>query len=384
MTAHLSNTSATKIEKVETFLIERWCLLRIYCEDGTVGTGEAGVHGWPRPAASMIDEMKSYLVGRDPSTIEHHGQALQRHSHFMGAPVGGAISAIDIALWDIKGKRLGVPVYELMGGKTRDRVRCYMHARGDTLDQLVADAVAKKRAGFTAVRFSPFAPDYHLRKSFEEWASEAERRVGAVHEALAGEAESWTELHRQMNPAESIALAQRLQKSHPYFYEDSMLPDSPALMGNVQARSGLPVATGERFSSIFQFRELLANKGCAYVRPDVCLCMGLTGSKKVAAMAEAHHVKVIPHNPLSPVSTAACVQLDACIPNFALQEYTGESDSPKRGMVKKPLVLKDGYLEVPDAPGLGIELDDEALARLKLREVVPVSPMGRDGSVQDW
>ena len=124
MTARLSNLPSTRIEKLETFLIERWCLLRIHCEDGTVGTGEAGVHGWPRPTAAMIGEMKSYLVGRDPSTIEHHAQALQRHSHFMGALVGGAISAIDIALWDIKAKRYGVPIYELMGGKTRDRVRC--------------------------------------------------------------------------------------------------------------------------------------------------------------------------------------------------------------------------------------------------------------------
>ena len=240
MTARLSNLSSTRIEKLETFLVERWCLLRIHCEDGTVGTGEAGVHGWPRPTAAMIDEMKPYLVGRDPATIEHHAQALQRQSHFMGALVGGAISAIDIALWDIKAKRYGVPVYDLMGGKTRDRVRCYMHALGSTLDELVADAVAKKRQGFTAIRFSPFAPDYHQRKSFEEWVSEAERRVGAVHEALEGGADLCIELHRQMNPAESIALGQRLQKFHPYFYEDPMLPDSPAMMGDVQARSGLP------------------------------------------------------------------------------------------------------------------------------------------------
>ena len=161
-------------------------------------------------------------------------------------------------------------------------------------------------------------------------------------------------------------------------------PDSPARMGDVQARSSLPIATGERFTTIFQFQQLLENKGCAYVRPDLCLCGGLTGCKKVAAMAEAQHVKVIPHNPLSPITTAACVQLDACIPNFALQEYTGESEPPKSDMVVQPLVLKDGYLEVPDAPGLGIELNDTALARLRLREVVTEPPIGRDGSVQDW
>lgn len=374
----------TRIERLQTFLVDRWCLLRVHCEDGTVGIGEAGVHGWPAPTAAMIDAMAAYLVGQDPDRIEHHAQLLQRSSHFMGAVVAGAISAIDIALWDIKGKRLGVPVHELLGGRTRDRVRCYVHAHGDTLDELVRDVLARKDAGFTAVRFSPFAPDFHLRRSFEQWVAEAERRVGAVHEALRGDADLCIELHRQMNPAESIALAQRLQRFHPFFYEDPMLPDSPGLMGEVQARCGLPVATGERFTSIFQFQELLDAAGCAYVRPDLCLCMGLSGSKKVAALAEARHVKVIPHNPLSPVSTAACVQLDACIPNFALQEYTGESESPKRELVVRPLTLVDGHLLVPDAPGLGIDLNDAEIDRLPARRMVPRTPIGLDGSVQDW
>jgi len=378
-----------KITNVEAHAVwggqRNFLFVTVDTDEGISGVGEAGITGRELAVLGAIEHFRPLLVGQDPMRTEHLWQLLFRGGFFPAQRIlASTISAIDIALWDIKARRHGVPIYELMGGKTRDRVRCYMHAKGNTLDELVADAVAKKRQGFTAIRFSPFAPDYHLRKSFEEWVSEAERRVGAVHEALQGDADICIELHRQMNPAESIALGQRLQKFHPYFYEDPMLPDSPAMMGDVQARSGLPVATGERFSSIFQFQELLENDGCAYVRPDVCLCMGLTGSKKVAAMAEAHHVKVIPHNPLSPISTAACVQLDACIPNFALQEYTGESDPPKRDMVVQPLVLKDGYLEVPDAPGLGIELNDSALARLKLREVVTEPPIGRDGSVQDW
>lgn len=374
----------TRIEQLDTFLVDRWCLLRLRCEDGTVGIGEAGVHGWPRPTAAMIEAMGQYLIGQNPDKIEHHAQLLSRSSHFMGAVVAGAISAIDIALWDIKGKRLGVPVYELMGGKTRDRVRCYIHVHGGTLDELVQDALRQKRAGFTAVRFSPFAPDFHLHRSHEAWLVEAERRVAAVHEALQGEVDLCIELHRQMNPVEAVGLAQRLKVFHPYFYEDPMLPDSPSLMGDLRSRCALPVATGERFTSVFQFQELLAAKGCDYVRPDLCLCMGLTGSKKVAAMAEAHHIKVIPHNPLSPVSTAACVQLDACIPNFALQEYTGESEFPKSELVKQPLRLEAGYLVVPETVGLGIELNDEALARLAPRIKVPSTPIDLDGSVRDW
>lgn len=374
----------TRIEKLETFLVDRWCLLRIHCEDGTVGIGEAGVHGWPAPTEAMLEAMAPYLIGKDPSFIEHHAQLLQRSSHFMGAVIAGAISAVDIALWDIKGKRLGVPIYELMGGKTRDRVRCYIHAHGDSLDELVADVIAKKEAGFTAVRFSPFAPDYHLHRSFETWVAEAVRRVGAVHEALHGDVDLCIELHRQMNPAESVALAARLEPFHPYFYEDPMLPDSPALMGDLQSRCRLPIATGERFTSVFQFQELLANKGCDYIRPDLCLCLGLTGSKKAAALAEAHHVKVIPHNPLSPVSTAACVQLDACIPNFGLQEYTGESEYPKRDLVLEPLRLVDGYLEVPQGPGLGIDFNLENLGLLAPKAIVPGMLIGVDGAVQDW
>lgn len=376
--------SSSRIEKIDTFLVDRWCLVRVQCDDGTVGIGEAGVHGWPQVTATMVDAMARYLVGQPSHKIEHHAQLLQRSSHFMGAVVAGAISAIDIALWDIKGKQLGVPIYELMGGKTRDRVRCYIHVHGNSLDELVADAVRQKEAGFTAVRFSPFSADFHLHRSYEEWVTEAERRVGALREVLKGEVDLCIELHRQMNPAESIGLAQRLQKFHPYFYEDPMLPDSPALMGDVRTRSALPIATGERFMSIYQFQELLQSKGCDYVRPDVCLCMGLTGSKKVAALAEAHHIKVIPHNPLSPISTAACVQLDACIPNFGLQEYTGESESPKRELVQQPLTLDKGYLVVPEAPGLGIVLNDEAIQRLTPNIRVPNTPIGFDGSVQDW
>ena len=373
---------ATKIERVEPILWDRWLLLKIHCEDGTVGLGEGGVHGWQRPTKTMLEVMAPYLIGQDPSRIEHHYQWLYRSSHFMGSVVQGALSAIDIALWDIKGKRLDVPIYDLMGGLTRERVRCYMHARGASLDDLVADALAKVGAGFTAIRFSPFPPDFHLHKAYAEWAGEAVRRVGAVREAVGNSVDLCVEIHRQMNPAESIWLGRRLEQFQPYFYEDPMLPDSPAIMAEVQAQCNIPIATGERFTSIFEYQQLLAAKGAAYVRPDVCLCGGLSGCKKVAAMAEAQHVKVIPHNPLSPISTAACVQLDAAIPNFALQEYTGESEPPKSDLLLEPLELKDGYLTVPGGPGLGIALNEDALKH-PVKDKVLDTPIGYDGSIQD-
>ena len=375
----------TRIEKVETFLWDRWLLIKIHCEDGTVGIGEGGVHGWQRPTKTMIETMEPYLIGKDPHRIEHHYQWLYRSSHFMGAVVQGALSAIDIALWDIKGKRLGVPIYDLMGGKTRDRVRCYMHVdsgEDGTAGDLAKDAAKAVSQGFTAVRFTPFPHDYYLHRSYSEWADEAVERVAAVREAVGSDVDICVEIHRQMAPAESIALGRRLEEFNPFFYEDPMLPDSPAVMGEVAKKCNIPIATGERFTTIFEYQQLLESNGASYVRPDLCLCGGLSGCKKVAAMAEAKHVKVIPHNPLSPVSTAACVQLDACIPNFALQEYTGESDPPKSELLVKPLELKDGYLTVPDGPGLGIELNEVALATPENPKILD-TPIGFDGSVQD-
>ena len=375
----------TRIEKVETFLWDKWLLLKIHCEDGTVGIGEGGVHGWQRATQTMIETMEPYLLGKNPDHIEHHYQWLYRSSHFMGSVVQGALSAIDIALWDIKGKRLDVPIFDLMGGKTRDRVRCYMHVgSGDfgSADDLAKDALNAVKQGFTAVRFTPFPSDYYLHKSYSEWADEAVNRVAAVREAVGSDVDICVEIHRQMNPAESIALGRRLEEFNPFFYEDPMLPDSPATMGEVAAKCNIPIATGERFTTIFEYQQLLEANAASYVRPDLCLCGGLSGCKKVAAMAEAHHVKVIPHNPLSPISTAACVQLDACIPNFALQEYTGESEPPKSELLVKPLELKEGYITVPDGPGLGVEINEEALKMPEDPKILD-TPIGFDGSVQD-
>jgi galactonate dehydratase len=381
----------TKIEKIETILWDRWLLLKIYCEDGTVGIGEGGVHGWQRPTKTMIETMEPYLLGKDPSLIEHHYQWLYRSSHFMGSVVQGALSAIDIALWDIKGKRLGVPIYELLSGKTRDKVRCYMHvgmynseskSKLGTTDALVEDALEAVKRGFTAVRFSPYNEKFYLHKSFSEWASESVNNVGAVKEAVGDNVDVCVEIHRQMSPAEGISLGKRLEQFSPFFYEDPMLPDSPNLMSEIQNNCNIPIATGERFTSIFEFQQLLEAKATSYIRPDLCLASGISGCKKISAMAESHHIKVIPHNPLSPVSTAACVQLDASIPNFALQEFTGEDKPPKCDLIENPIKLDEGYLIVPEEPGLGITLDEKALSLGENPKILD-TPIGFDGSVQD-
>jgi len=381
----------TKIEKIETILWDRWLLLKIFCEDGTVGIGEGGVHGWQRPTKTMIETMEPYLIGKDPSLIEHHYQWLYRSSHFMGSIVQGALSAIDIALWDIKGKRLGVPIYELLSGKTRDKVRCYMHvgmynpkskSKLGTTDALVEDALSAVKRGFTAVRFSPYDENFYMHKSFSEWSTESVKNVGAVKEAVGENIDVCVEIHRQMSPAEGISLGKKLEQFSPFFYEDPMLPDSPNLMADIQNNCNIPIATGERFTSIYEFQQLLESKATSYIRPDLCLASGISGCKKISAMAESYHIKVIPHNPLSPVSTAACVQLDASIPNFALQEFTGEDMPPKSDLIMNPIKLDNGYLIVPEEPGLGITLNEEALSLGENPKILD-TPIGFDGSVQD-
>ena len=220
------------------------------------------------------------------------------------------------------------------------------------------------------------------KTSEEDWIEDAVKRVGAVKEAVGNDIDLCIEIHRQMNPAESISLGKRLEKFSPFFYEDPMLPDSPSSMKEIKDHCNIPIATGERFTSIFDFQQLLELNATDYIRPDLCLASGISGCKKISAMAEAKHIKVIPHNPLSPISTAACVQLDASIPNFALQEYTGESESPKKDLIINPIKLDNGYLIVPDEVGLGITINEESLKTPENPKILD-TPLGYDGSVQD-
>jgi galactonate dehydratase len=371
-----------KIETVENLLVERWHFVRITTDTGLVGVGESGLWGYPEACERIVDHWAGYLIGQDPLRIEHHWQYLYRNAHFMGAAVGGALGAVDIALWDIAGKHYGAPVYQLLGGSTRHKVRCYIHVHGDTAEALAADAKARADQGFTAVRFTPFPVDYPQRRYGDVLAGIV-ARVGAVRESVGPAVDLCVEIHRRMTPMEAIGLARELAEFRPFFLEDPILPDSVQSMAEVQRAIDVPIATGERFTSLYQFRELLVAGGCRFIRPDVCIAGGLSHAKKIAALAEAFHVGVIPHNPLSPISTAACVQLDACIPNFALQEYTGEDQPPKRALVREPLRLEDGYLLVPEAPGIGIELDEAALARLPFRRRALETPLHEDGSVAD-
>ncbi|MHB1317934.1 MAG: galactonate dehydratase [Anaerolineae bacterium] len=377
-----------KITGVETLLIDRYLFVQVHTDAGITGLGESGAWGFLEASAAAVDTFKRYLIGQDPLRIEHHWNYLYRWTHFRGAAIMGALSAIDLALWDITGKHLGVPCYQLLGGKVRDKARVYYHVFGETKEQLIQGCVDAKERGFTAVgHLTPFLDEPRDVPYFETHAQKmhaAIDTVGRYRDALGDDVDLCIEIHRRMAPAEAIVLARGIEQFHPFFYEDPILPDNLDAMALVAERIHIPIATGERLHTIQEFEMLLERGAVQYVRPDVCLAGGLSHSKKIAALAEAHNVGVVPHNPLSPVSTAACIQLAACIPNFALQEYPlGEDEPPKSEIVKSTVALENGFLIIPDAPGLGIELAPNAAERFPYRPRQVHTRLHVDGSVVD-
>jgi galactonate dehydratase len=377
-----------KIVDVEIVPVDRYLFVKVHTDEGISGLGESGAWGYLEASASAIETFKRYLLGQDPLRIEHHWQYLYRWSHFRGAAIMGALSAIDLALWDIAGKYLGVPCYQLLGGKCRDKARVYAHVFGQTKEELIQGCVDAKRQGFSAVgHLTPFLDeprDVPYFQTHAEKMREAIETVGRYREAVGQEVDLCIEIHRRLSPTEAVVLARGIEEFHPFFYEDPILPDNFDAMAFVAQNIHIPIATGERLHTIYEFEMLLARGAVQYVRPDVCMAGGLSHCKKIAALAEAHHVGVVPHNPLSPVSTAACLQLAACIPNFALQEYPrGEWEPPKSEIVRSPLKIERGFLVVPDAPGLGVELAEDAQERYPYRPREVCTRLHVDGSVVD-
>lgn len=377
-----------KITKVEAIGVSRYLYAKIHTDEGITGLGESGAWGYLEASKSAIELFGRYLVGKDPLRIEHHWQYMYRFSHFRGAAIMGALSALDIAMWDIMGKNFGVPVHQLLGGKTRDKARVYYHVFGDTRERLVQGIKDAKELGFTAVgHLTPFldeSRDVPYFKTHANKISDAIDTVGAYRDAVGNDVDLCIEIHRRLTPAEAIALGRGIEQYNPYFYEDPILPENFDAMGLVAQHINIPIATGERLHTIHEFEMLLKRGAVQYVRPDVCMVGGITHAKKIAAIAEAHYVGVVPHNPLSPVSTAACLQIAASIPNFALQEYPiGEGEAPKTEIVKSAVRQENGYLIVPDAPGIGVELADDAGEKHPFTPRVVSTRLHEDGSVID-
>ena len=377
-----------KITDVRSLLIDQYMFVEVDTDEGITGLGESGAWGFLEASAACVESFKRILIGEDPMRIEHLWQYMYRAYHFRGSAVMGAISAIDIALWDIKGKYYNTPVYNLLGGSCRDKARVYYHVFGGTTEKLVQGCKAAKEQGFTAVgHLTPFLDEPRDRPYFETHVQKMERaidRVRQYREAVGDEVDLCIEIHRRLTPHEAIVLAKGIEQYHPFFYEDPVKPDNFDDMLQVAEHIDIPIATGERLLTIQEFEMLLHKRCVNYVRTDVCICGGITGAKKIAAMAEACGAGVVPHNPLSPVSTAACLQIAASVPNFVLQEYPkGENEPPKCEIVGPGIQLEEGFLIIPTTPGIGISLKEGAAEKYPFIPKDMKARLHFDGSVID-
>ena len=370
-----------KIDKIESFFIGNGYVIRIHTDTGISGVGQTACWGYPEAVDSIVSTFKKYLIGQNPLRIEHHWQYRYRMGPFRGTALSGAISAVDIALWDIKGKHFGVPIWELLGGNCRDKIRLHLLGGGSTPETMYEAAKTAVEEGFTALKFDPLVGGFQ-DMTVDRLVKTARDIVAAAREGGGPDLDLIVEVHRKLTPMNSIVLESALAPFNLYFIEDPIQIDTIATQAELAKRMTTPLAVGERNVSIWEFRELLEAGGPQYVRPDLGLAGGITQCKKIAALAEAYHSAVVTHNFLGPLITAAALHLDTSIPNFITQEYTKGDESEKFAVYKVAYKREGGYIPIPEAPGLGIELDDSLI------EETPYQPMNtgttllrEDGSV---
>lgn len=381
-----------KITSLELFKVPpRWLFLKVSTDEGVSGWGEPIVEGRAETVRAAVDEMSGYLVGADPFRIEDHLQVLHRGGFYRGGPVlASAISGIEQALWDIKGRALNVPVHELLGGPARDRVRVYSWIHDDSPAGLAESAKARMDEGFTAVKMNATLQTHYVDSHAR--IDEAVARVAAVREAVGPELDVAVDFHGRVHKSMAKALVRELEAYSPLFIEEPVPPENNEALREISHHTTIPIAAGERMYTRWGFKRALAEGYLDIVQPDLSHAGGILEVRKIAAMAEAFDVAVAPHCPLGPIALAASLQLDACTPNAFIQEQSLEIQRPSANdlldYLKDPGVFayEEGYVPVPKGEGLGIEVDEE-----RVREAAKVghdwrAPVWRnpDGSVAEW
>jgi galactonate dehydratase len=374
-----------KITAVRTFAIEpRWLFVKIETDEGLTGWGECQGDK-AHVTAQAVHSYDDYLVGQDPRRVVHHWQSLYRGPFWRaGTFVTAAISGLEIAMWDILGKSLGAPVWHLLGGAVRDRIRVYARPDGDTPDELAAGAKAVVAGGYTAMKFCPLGK-VHLLDHYRV-VEEATAKVQAAREAIGTTIDLLLDFHGLVGPAMAVQLEEAMRPYHPFFIEEPVLPENVDAMARLAPQFKTPIATGERLVTKWGFREVLERGAATVLQPDPCVCGGIFETRQIGTMAEVHYAALAPHNASGPINLAAALHVDACTPNFLIQEFIGDRARGEGGYLVEPFVVTDGFIELPTKPGLGIEVDEERLAAIPLG---PLSDVGRwfhddDGSVADW
>jgi galactonate dehydratase len=366
-----------RITKLETILIKpRWLFLKVHTDEGVIGLGEPLTEGRAKTCATAVSEIEPYLVGKDPRFVVHHWQAIYRHAFYRGGPIlTSALSGVEQALWDIKGKLLGVPVYELLGGPTRDKVRVYAHVGNDP-----ARLKERKEQGFTAFKTTIKNSLQSGVIANEQFVEDATQAFAALRAAGGKNVDIAIDFHGAVSPQNAKLLIKALEPYQPFFIEEPVQCQNVDIMAGIARETHLPIATGERIFTKWGFREILEKGAAVILQPDLCHAGGILEARLISGMAEAYYAAVAPHNPLGPISLACGLQLAASIPNFLCQEQVSLGD----GYIKDPFKVENGHVRIPTRPGLGIELDDKLLADKIGHDWRNRESYFDDGSVIDW
>jgi galactonate dehydratase len=348
-----------RITKIETFLVKpRWLFLKMYTDEGLVGLGEPILEGRALTVATAIKELEPYLIGQDPTRVVHHWQAMYKHAFYRGGPIlCSALSGVEHALWDLAGKAVGLPVYKLLGGPTRDRIRMYSGTGGATPEAAAQNARERVARGFTALKTGIHGGRPARIVETPGFVERATEYVAAMREAVGKEIDIAVDFHGAVSPQTSSLLIKALEPYQPMFIEEPVQCQNVDVLAGLARKTHLPIATGERLFTKWGFRDVLEKGAAAILQPDIAHCGGIFEGRIIAGMAEAYYAAIAPHCPLGPIALAACIQLDASIPNFVAQEHASLGE----GYLKEPFMLKDGFVDLPTKPGLGIELDEEAM-----------------------
>ena len=352
-----------------------WLIVRIQTDEGLEGIGEASMLSSDPVVVALLNEWaENYLIGKDPLAGQVHWTRLHQDNQGRGGRLfSTALSGVDIALWDLKGKILDIPIYQMLGGPYQRQLRVYAngwYTNPAHPDQIAEEAKHVVSMGYTAMKFDPFGKIAYTTISSQE-SQLAVDRVAAVREAIGPDVDILIEVHARFNVYTAVELAKRMEQYRPFWYEEPVSQENVSEMKQVRDRIGIPVATGERLYLKFPFFDLVKNEAADILQPDICNAGGITELQKIGAMAEAQHVMMAPHNTNSAVGTVAELHLDAAMPNFLIQEYHAEFYEPHYFKVIQGLPRQEaGYVSLPDGPGLGISVDDELL------ESHPYLPLG--------
>ncbi len=380
-----------KITALELFKVPpRWLFLKMSTDSGIAGWGEPIVEGRADTVRAAVEELTEYLTGRDPFRIEDHFQVLYRSGFYRGGPIlTSAISGIEQALWDIKGKALNVPIYELLGGAARDRVRAYSWIGGDRPEQIAEGVRARLAEGFSALKMNATSETHYIDS--HQKIDDAVGRLATAREAGGADLGIAVDFHGRLHKSMAKILARELDPFHPLFIEEPVLPENNEALREIARHTTVPIALGERLYTRWGFKSVLVDGCVDIVQPDISHAGGILETRKIAAMAEAFDVAVAPHCPLGPIALAASLQLDACTPNAFIQEQSlgihYNQGYDLLDYLEDPGVFAhvDGYLAIPKGPGLGITIDEE-----RVREAARIghnwkSPVWRndDGTVAE-